>query len=101
MTKDQLFCLEFLSTFCFIQDLTNSSIIGVGKMFDGLYLLQDSSLSLAFVMLDDFLAKHRLGCFTVFSFVFSHNHLYSLWLSRLGQPSDPKLQSLSSDVPFL
>ena len=36
ITKTQPLCLVFLSTYCFIQDLTNWSMIGVGQMFDGL-----------------------------------------------------------------
>ena len=40
MTKTQPLCLVFLSAYFFIQVLTNWSTIGVGQMFDGLYLLQ-------------------------------------------------------------
>lgn len=39
MTKTQPLCLVFLFAYCFIQDLTNWSTIGVGQMFDGLHFL--------------------------------------------------------------
>ena len=54
ITKTQPLCLVFLSTCCFIQDLTNWSTIGVGQMSDGMYLLQQSSLSSASTSLVDF-----------------------------------------------
>ena len=47
LTKSQPICLVFLSQFCFLQDLTSWNMIGMGKMHDGLYLLQDLSLSQA------------------------------------------------------
>ena len=70
-------------------------------MSDGLYLLQQSSLSSAFTSLVDFLSKHKIGSFTAFSLNNHHNNLYSLWHSRLRHPSDVKLQSLSNVFPFL
>ena len=70
-------------------------------MSDGLYLLQQSSLSSAFTSLVDFLSKHKIGSFTAFSFNNHHNNLHSLWHSRLGHPSNVKLQSLSNVFPFL
>ena len=51
LTKSQPICLIFLSKLCFIQDLTCWSTIGMGKMQDGLYLLQDSSLFQATALL--------------------------------------------------
>ena len=54
ITKTQPLCLVFLSTYCFIQDLTNWSTIGVGQMSNGLYLLQQLSLSSASTSLVDF-----------------------------------------------
>ena len=39
ITKSQPCCLVFLSTFCFVQDLTSWRTIGVGQVTDGLYLL--------------------------------------------------------------
>ena len=101
ITKTQPLCLVFLSTYYFIQDLTNWSTIGVGQMSNGLYLLQQSSLSSASTSLVDFLSKHKIGSFTAFSLNNHHNNLYSLWHSRLGHPSNVKLQSLSNVFPFL
>ena len=68
-------------------------------MSDGLYLLQQSSLCSASSSLVDFLSKHNISSFTAFSSNNAHN--YSLWHSRLGHPSDVKLQSLSNIFPFL
>ena len=39
LTLSQPYCLVFLSTYCFIQDLLSWKTIGVGKAVDGLYLL--------------------------------------------------------------
>ena len=39
LTLSQPYCLVFLSTYCFIQDLLPWKTIGVGKAVDGLYLL--------------------------------------------------------------
>ena len=94
MSHSQPFCLVFLSTYCFKQDLTCWSTIGMGQMHDDLYLLQGSSLSTK--SLDDFLTKHKPGSFTTFSSSNSHASLYSLWHSRLGYPSNVKLYSLKS-----
>ena len=44
LTLSQPYCLVFLSTYCFIQDLLTWKMIGVGKAVDGLYLLQCDSL---------------------------------------------------------
>ena len=45
LTHSQPLCVVFLSTYYFIQALTCWNTIGMGKMHDGLYLLQASSLS--------------------------------------------------------
>lgn len=44
LTLSQPYCLVFLSTYCFIQDLLSWKMIGVSKAVDGLYLLQCDSL---------------------------------------------------------
>ena len=73
----------------------------MGKMHDGLYLLQDSSLSQATASLFDFLSKHNFRSFSaIYSSSLSTN-VFSLWHSRLGHPSDVKVHSLSSALPFL
>ena len=73
----------------------------MGQMHDGLYLLQESSLSIATESLDDFLLRHKLKSFTTFSSFDSHANLYSLRHSRLGHPSNMKVHSLSHVLPFL
>ena len=75
MTNTQSLCLVFLSAHCFIQDLTNWSMIGVGQMSDGLYLLQQSSSFSASSSLVDFLSKHNISSFTAFSYNNAHNNL--------------------------
>lgn len=76
-------------------------MIGMGQMHDGLYLLQDSSISQAINSLADFLSKHNFKSFTGFCSSTLQNNLFSLWHSRLGHPSDVKVHSLSHVFPFL
>ena len=73
----------------------------MGQMHDGLYLLQDSSISQAVNSLADFLSKHNFKSFTGFCSSTLQNNLFSLWHSRLGHPSDVKVHSLSHVFPFL
>ena len=42
LAKSVLCCLIFLETFCFIQDLIHWSTIGLGREYNGLYLLEES-----------------------------------------------------------
>ena len=42
LAKSVLCCLIFLETFCFIQDLIHWSTIGLGREYNGLYLLEQS-----------------------------------------------------------
>ena len=42
LAKSVLCCLIFLGTFCFIQDLAHWSTIGLGREYNGLYLLEES-----------------------------------------------------------
>ena len=76
LTKSQPFCLVFLSKFCFILDLTSWRMIGMGQMHDGLYLLQDSSISQAINSLADFLSKHNFKSFTGFCSSTLQNNLF-------------------------
>ena len=101
LTKTQPICLVFLSKFCFMQDLTCWSTIGMGQMHDGLYLLQDSSLDQATTCLADFLSKQPFKSFSAACSSTLSTNLFSLWHSRLGHPSDVKDQSLSHVFPFL
>ena len=102
ITKSNPCCLVFLSTFCFIQDLTCWRMIGVGQANDGLYLLQSGSiLQHSSSSLDDFLASHNLSIVSnSFSAATSTNTLPSLWHSKLRHPSDSRLQALSHVFPF-
>ena len=61
-------------------------------MFDGLYFL-------LFLLI--FYPGTTSTLLLFFSSTNHHNNLYSLWHSRLGHPSDLKLQSLSNVFPFL
>lgn len=102
ITKSHPCCLIFLSTFCFIQDLTCWRTIGVGQANDGLYLLQSGSTHQhSSSSLGDFLASHNLSTISnSFSVATSVNTLSSLWHSRLGHPLDSRLQALSHVFPF-
>ena len=42
LAKLVLCCLIFLGTFCFIKDLAHLSTIGLGREYNGLYLLEES-----------------------------------------------------------
>ena len=101
LTKTQPICLVFLSKFCFMQDLTCWSTIGMGQMHDGLYLLQDSSLDQTTTCLADFLSKQPFKSFSAACSSNLSTNLFSLWHSRLRHPSDVKVQSLSHVFPFL
>lgn len=70
ITKSQLCCLVFLSSYYFTQDLICWKTIGVGQVLDGLYLLQCSSLSQVSPSLDDFLSTYQLGHFSALSSIF-------------------------------
>ena len=70
-------------------------------MHNGLYLLQDSSISQAINSLADFLSKHIFKSFTGFCSSTLQNNMFSLWHSRLGHLSDVEVHSLSHVLPFL
>ena len=70
-------------------------------MHDGLYLLQDSSLSLATASFSDFLSKQNFKSFSAVCSSFLSTNVFSLWHSRLGHPSDVNVHSLSSTLHFL
>ena len=77
----QPYCLVFLSTYCFIQDLLPGKMIGVGKAVDGLYLLQYDSLQhISHSSLVDYLSNHKFQCF--FSSLFCNNcYKFCIFLS--------------------
>ena len=75
----------------------------MGEANDGLYLLQSSGIQqYSSTSLDDFLANHNLSTtFNSFSATTSTSTLSFLWHSRLGHPSDSRLQALGHIFPFL
>ena len=97
LTKSLACCLVFLSNYCFIQDLTCWKMIGLGKLHNNLYLLQNSvnckSISEATIVPELVLQS----CVHSVSFVPSITKPY-LWHFRLGHVSDDKLQHCISDV---
>ena len=70
-------------------------------MHDGLYLLQDLSLSQATASLSNFISKQNFKSFSAACSSSLSANVFSLWHSRLGHPSDVKLHSLSNALPFL
>lgn len=100
LTKTMSCCFVFLSTFCFIQDLTCWKKIGVGKLHNDLYLLQESTN-----------CKSILDVSHIFQSVFTSlvnsiavsttpvvSKLYLRHL-RLGHGSDNKFSALQSVIP--
>ena len=73
----------------------------MGQMHDGLYLLQDSSLSQATASLTNFFSKQNFKTSTAVCSSSISSNLFSLWHSRLGHLSNVKVQSLSHVLPFL
>ena len=83
LTKHKFCCLIFLGDWCFIQDLAQWSMIGLGKQSNGLYLLQA------------FVPPSRS---TTLVTNVSHTSSSDLWHSRLGHLSLSKLQLLKHFV---
>ena len=87
LVQSSLSCLIFLSTYCFIQAFTTWRMIGLGKIHNGLYILQTPVL--------DFRSS-QIASFP--SFHFANNTVASvsnltglqLWHCRLGHPSFDK-----------
>ena len=88
LTKSLSCCVVFLSTYCFIQDLTCWNTIGVGKLHNELYLLQDSEncKSLSPIFQSTFKSLVNFVSFSV-------SKPY-LWHMRLGHVSYNKLITL-------
>ncbi|XP_030941568.1 uncharacterized protein LOC115966477 [Quercus lobata] len=104
LTLSQPYCLVFLSTYCFIQDLLPWKTIGMGKAVDGLYLLQCDSLQhIPHSSLAHYLSNHKFNAsFLPFSATTTASSASSfLWHARLGHPSDMKLKVLGSNIPSL
>ena len=83
LTKNLSCCLIFLGNCCFIQDLAQGSMIGLGKEYNGLYLLQDSD------------SRPIASALTV---AISHISSSNLWHIRSGHPSYSKLDLLKQVV---
>ncbi|CAL1357037.1 unnamed protein product [Linum trigynum] len=77
LTQDNAIALLFLADFCIIQDSRSKTVIGLGRLRDGLYYLQwDATVS----------SVHGPG---VGAFAASYGE-HSLWHRRLGHPSAEK-----------
>ena len=103
-TLSQPYCLVFLSTYCFIQDLLPWKTIGTSKAVDGLYLLQCDSLQhIPPSSLANYLSCHKSNAsFPPFSATISVGSASSfLWRARLGHPSNMKLKALGPNLPSL
>ena len=101
LTKTLSCCLVFLSTLCFIQDLTCWKTIGVGELHDNLYLLNTASTCKSVPAASSTIES-------IFqSFVNSVSNSLSipsvtkpyLWHMRLGHASDNKLHALQNYIP--
>ena len=79
------FCLIFLGDCCFIQDLAQWSMIGLGKESNRLYLLQDSN---------------SRNAPTTLTANVGHTSPSNLWYHRLGHPSCSKLALLKQIIQF-
>jgi len=98
LTKSLSCCLVFLSNFCFIHDLSCWNTIGVGKLHNNLYLLQNStnckSISEASSILQ--------SIFSSFAHSVSNIHIVSkqyIWHLRLRHAFDNKLSALHNALP--
>ena len=78
-------CLIFLGDCCFIQDLAQWSMIGLGKESNRLYLLQDSN---------------SRNAPTTLTTNVGHTSPSNLWYHRLGHPSCSKLALLKQIIQF-
>ena len=85
LTKCLFCCFVFISNLCFIQDLTHWSMIGLGKEYGGLYLLQQDFKS------------------DMFKSVVSSAHTcpFNAWRYCLGHPSNEKLALLNKVLPVV
>jgi hypothetical protein len=91
-------CIFFLSTCCFIEDLMQWKMIGMGKQQNGLYLLDSSPNSTHVVATN--VPKSSLHRYLYsLSFVKHSNSNFHVWHCRLGHPSLSRMSFLSSIVP--
>lgn len=45
LTRDKTYMLKCVDSLCIVQDCTSKTLIGVGKVRDGLYVLKESVLA--------------------------------------------------------
>ena len=82
LNKSQSYCLVFLGSFCFIQDLALWSTIGLGRKQNGLYLL------------DTKFNNKDLSSIPTLPLCHSVCNQLDLWHFKLGHPSCGKLDLL-------
>jgi hypothetical protein len=91
-------CLIFLSHYCFIQAFTPWRMIGLGKIHNGLYILDSPKLVLRSSQSAGSISFHSIN-----NTVASVSNLTGtqLWHCRLGHPSFDRMQFLHKAVPDL
>ena len=96
LTHHHSCCLIFLSTFCFFQDLTSWTTIGMGEVRTGLYHLLKSRVSPSALV--DALPRLSLP-FSSFSASTTHtNPMCDLWHFRLGHISLSRLALITDPI---
>ena len=94
-------CIIFLSNLCFIQDLLQWKMIGLGKQRGGLYILQQSSSPClpAPQVLSTCIDSNK----TLYSSnsVRHSNDSFHVWHCRLGHPSSTRMSFISKFLPFV
>jgi transposase InsO family protein len=88
-------CLIFLSHYCFIQAFTPWRMIGLGKLHNGLYLLESPTVQSRFTK------SFHSSFHSAINIVASVGNLTGtrLWHCRLGHPSHDRMQLLHNVVP--
>ena len=89
LNKTQSYCIVFLGSFCFIQDLALWSTIGLGREQNGLYLLEN------------IFTNKDLSHIPALPFCHSVCSQLDLWHFKLGHPSSGKLEFLNKIAPFV
>jgi hypothetical protein len=92
-------CLIFLSHYCFIQAFTPWRMIGLGKLHNGLYLLESPTLQST--LQSSLIQSSHFSSHSVNNSVASVSNLAGtkLWHCRLGHPSHDRMQLLHKLVP--
>jgi hypothetical protein len=94
-------CIIFLSNLCFIQDLQQWKMIGLGKQRGGLHILQQSSSPClpAPQVLSTCIDSNK----TLYSsnYVRHSNDSFHVWHCRLGHPSSTRMSFISKFLTFV